>query len=328
MGRWKQKLTLFLSLWTIASPAALRWCNLHLARLSEQLAREPKVQWPSAHLKPGPVTPERVREIAAQVYDPNSPLGRELDQIFSKKMENPDSLDDYFRSYEVFYWSPLYREIADRMHEALPASGRFLDLGSGTGGLGGILAQEAPGRLITFMDKPLAVDTARSRMTKLFPGAPDRFEYIPFYAGPKTRLFGNYDGALINHVLYTMPPKRKEGALAGLRDHIPAGGIVAINEPVKEAVAEGDRHREWMTRILETAVANGAPHSEYDVATILAFASGRATKSLRSGQDLELPLQTRAEQEALFERNGFEIVRSEPTYDGFSRFWVLRRKPN
>jgi hypothetical protein len=330
-------LILFAQLWVAAPSFALtlEWCRLYLEQLSHAIVREPRIAWESKHLKSGPLSrlgpagaKKRVREIVDQIYDPTSPLGAEIDRAFTKMMDNPEWLKDYFRSYEVFYWSPMYHEIVDKMHGALPRDGKILDVGSGTGGLGGLMVEGAPTRSVTFLDDDLAVSLARKRMMSLFSKGQDRFTYMPFYLAPRSKIPENerYGSAMINHVLYTMSDRSKEGALTAIRDRLPAGGTLVVNEPIRETATVGDKHREWLTQVVETAVANGAPHSEFDVATIMAFSSGRATKILRGGAALDLPFRTKAEQEALYDKLGFDVVRSEPTYNGFSHFWVLKKR--
>lgn len=316
---------------TCVQAAYLPLCQSVLWRLSFSVLDGEPVLWKSRYLKDGPLTHRyppleakaRVREIVDLIYEDNSAIGKEFDEWFRSKMAAPDWIDDYFKSYEAFYYSPLYQLVVQYMNEALPREGRILDVGSGTGGMGFFMADAAKGRRVTFVDQERGVALAEDRAKELFGADSNRFDVVPQYLGPKSNLKveGQYDAAILNHVLYIIGNRSKMGALRTIRDNLRPGGRLLVNEPIKEQAEKG--HREWFTRVLETAAQNGAPHSEFDYGFITAVASGRATKDLRGGAPPTVHYLTEQEHRDLFAGAGFRVLEVKKTYGGFSRFWVL-----
>jgi len=318
-----------------ASPRVASFCLPYLTSLARSLKGEVPVRWPSAYLRGRPLwglppdaAKARVREIVEAVYDENSALGREMDAYFSKEMaEGSKWLEKYYRAYEMFYFSPPYLDVVRRVNEHLPKTGAILDIGSGTGGLAQLLLMGSGQRHLSLLDHEVAMRIAKERMEILFPGEAGRFDYHPHYLNPvrPVPVTRKHAGGIINHTLYAMQPKVKANALRGMRANMEPGSTLVVNEPLKETAGTPDGYQKWMTHVLEEAAANGSPHSDFDVAMITALASGRLTKALR-GSPLQRPLLTETEHEALFLEAGFEVVSKEPTYDGFSRLWVLRAK--
>ncbi len=296
---------------------------------------EARVSWKSDHLQsvalstlPPEMAKARIRAIIDQIYSPKSELGRELDIFFQKRFnDGPAWLSDYYRAYEMFYFSPRYLALAGAFHAALPTEGRIIDLGSGTGGLSGILADLSPGRSFMLVDHDQALTIAEDRMRFMFPGADARFSLVREYVNPKSRLPDGpfYDAALINHTLYTMSRQTKLAALRALSVRLKPNATVVINEPLHETASLPSEHRAWLTEMIEDAILGGAPHTEFDIAVLAAICSGRITQLTRMGP-MVLPLMTEGEHEALFQGLGWTITKKEISYAGFSRMWVLKTK--
>lgn len=318
--------------WAIFQPPP--HCTLYFYRLSCAISEETPVQWPSKFLRTGPLlridnaeARRRVQAIVAAIYDPDSPIGKELDaHLLREQAKSSRWLGDYFRSYELFYYSLPYLDVVRRIHERLPAQGTILDVGSGTGGLGQLLVVAAAGRNVSHVDHQMALGISKERLAQLFPGEEGRVHFIPHYVSPHVPIptTRQYEGAVMNHTLYAMPLVNKKAALKDIRAKLKPGGTLVVNEPLKERAGTEAQYRAWMTAVMELAFTNGSPHSEFDVAMVTAIASGRATKSLRGDAPLERPLLTEAEHEALFRELGFIVESKEATYDGFSRLWTLR----
>jgi len=311
------------------------FCTLYFARLSRVIVKARPVYWPSRYLSLGPLlrtnhteAKQRVRDIVAAIYEPNSAIGKEIDVHLKQGITKATSnwLHDYFRAYEIFYYSPPYLDVVRRIHEKLPARGTILDLGSGTGGLGQLLVVASPDRNVAQVDHEMALGISRDRLAELFPGEEGRVELIPHYINPITKIPGTrqYEGAVMNHTLYALKHPAKLAALKDVRAKLKSGATFVVNEPLKETAGREEQYRAWMTGVMEQAFTNGSPHSEFDVAIVMAIANGRATRSLRGDAPLERPLLTEAEHEALFREAGFVLESKESTYDGFSRLWTLR----
>lgn len=334
LGGWVRQSILCLTFLTVCLVARANFCTFFPARLAGTLKTEDKVYWPSAYLNRRPLNElprakakERIRAIVAAIYESESAIGLELDRVYRERQARDRTwLNDYFRAYEIFYFSPRYLDLAARIHEKLPTNGSILDLGSGTGGLSGILADAAPFRHMTLLDHEFAMTIARERIAVLFSGQDGRFAHVPFYLGPRVAdLPGQnlFDGAVINHALYPMGAHTKRAALNAVRKRLKPGTPLIINEPLREMAIQPGRHREWLTQILEGSIDGGSPHTEYDIAVITAMCSGRMTQLARVGSVMQ-PMLTELEHEELFAETGFRIVRKESTYDGFSRMWVLQ----
>ncbi len=333
------RLALLLLLVTGTSVAATLvpppYCTVYFGRLSRALLLERPVQWKSTQLSTGPLVrtdvaaaKARVREIVEAIYDPQSHIGKELDEHLRGELLNTKSnwIRDYYRAYELFYYSLPYLDVVRRVHDKLPPDGTILDVGSGTGGLGQLLVVAAAGRSVSHVDHELALGIPKQRLAELFPDEEGRVHFIPHYINPLTPIptDRHYESAVLNHTLYAMLPSTKRAALNGIRARLKPGGTLVVNEPLRETAGTEAQYRAWMTHVMEQAFVNGSPHSEFDVAMVMAMASGRATKSLRGGMPLQRALMTEAEHEAMFREAGFTVESKESTYDGFSRLWVLR----
>ena len=333
MGGWVRQSILFFTFLSICLAAQGGICTFYAARLAHSLMSEPRVFWKSQYLSSVPFNAlpkdkakARAREIIAAIYEPKSAIGLELDREFaSRQREGSAWLNDYYRSYEIFYFSPRYIRLASAIHDNLPQVGAFVDLGSSTGGMSGILADSAPGRRMTLVDHKRAMTLSRDRMGALFPGKEGRFTHVDLYLGPKSELPGEemYDGAVINHALYPLGPNTKLAALRALQKRLKPGATLVINEPLKEVATLPGRHREWLTEVIEDAVTEGSPHTEFDIAVLTAMCSGRMTQITQLGS-IMLPMLTENEHDALFASVGWKTIKKETTYDGFSRMWVLK----
>ncbi len=329
--------TLF-SLFTLAAlavtPETLELCRLHVRNLDPLIAREAKLKWDSRFLKAGPVAllgkeaaKKRAREIIDAMYDTESPLGDEFEKFFNKlTADDPSWLSYYFKSYEIFPYSPLYQSVMARAHEALPLTGRILDVGAGAAPISAFLAATAPDRKLTILDNQNATELARLRMQQLAPNSRGhRME--PIFLRPSVAIPGEpADGAIVNHVFYILVPATKKAAMKAIVDKLKPGATVVINEPIRERATPDANFKAWLTKIVTTAIDNGSPHSEFDIAFLAGMSSGRATRSIRGNAPLVSPFQSEKELESMAKDAGLDIVESGYSYDGFSRFLVLKKR--
>jgi len=139
-------LKILLLLATAALPTAAMDCRLFFQQMAAAISADVRLSWPSTLLKEAPPgasaegAGKRVRWILDQVYDETSPLGREVDAYFARVVTRENWIEDYFRSYEIFAFSPEYQNVMKKIESALPAQGRILDVGSGPGTLSAFLA--------------------------------------------------------------------------------------------------------------------------------------------------------------------------------------------
>jgi len=175
---------------------------------------------------------------------------------------------------------------------------------------------------MTLFDNRGAMPIAQSRLTTTT-GSPH--ETVPFFLNPVRPLPAyNADGAVMNHVFYTLSKTTRMPTLRGLLSSLKPGGTLVLNEPNRESAALPGKFREWLTDRMVEAAENGSPHNEFDFAFLAAMSSGRLTRDARS-TDLAARYPSRAELELMAREAGFEVVERGSTYGGFSTFLVLRK---
>lgn len=280
------------------------------------MVRDRKVVWNSPFLKDSVPTPERAVEILRSMLDDKSPMARDFPQL------DPDWLETYYLSYELFLFGESYGTTLEKIHASVPADAHVLDLGSGPGLVSAYLLKKSPSRRATLLDNGHAARLARDRLTEVV--SPRRFEFISFFVGPYSQWPATgANAAVVNHTLYLMKPRTRRLALEGLFKSLPPGATLVVNEPVAERALPMTNYYRWLEDRVHEAFVGGAPHTEFHVAFLGAMCAGRVTG--RVGPLPQIPFPSSRELITDLETTGFVMKDVSSTYDGFSQLLVAGR---
>jgi SAM-dependent methyltransferase len=134
-----------------------------------------------------------------------------------------DEYDRMAASEDVHWWYAATRSLLrDQLEPFLPAGGRFLDAGGGTGATGAWLAER--GRLVAVDIVPAALRHYRSAHRGVTGVAAADLAGLPFASG-------SFDAAVCVTVLYHAAVTAPADVLRELARIVRPGGVVAVLEP-------------------------------------------------------------------------------------------------
>jgi hypothetical protein len=87
---------------------------------------------------------------------------------------------------------------------------------------------------------------------------------------PRLYIPGVFRAAILNNVLYTLPPDQKELVIRGAATAIQRRGRLIIGEPLPATTLTPARRFEFYSRNLESALEVGAPLEDFSLVAMLA----------------------------------------------------------
>lgn len=243
-----------------------------LSGLRNALPRTPMKSWPSTEISPQTiVSPKRFTEIVAQIKVPNSQLNRELSNHLKELggMDSPNLWDAYLVSYDkIATFSEHLLRIAVSAHDILPKDGLIFDVGAGTGTISSVLLMLARERRVIAGDwsaKGLAL--AKTKLDLVTNKDPSRYKTLLMdltkeegWPNPTQK----FDGAVMNNVLYAISSKEaKLAVLKRIFNSLKPGAPFVLSDILNLSLPE---LQTGLAGTAASAVANGAPATEYDIA--------------------------------------------------------------
>jgi ubiquinone/menaquinone biosynthesis C-methylase UbiE len=289
-------------------------------QILHQILKRPDVKWPTNTIRPQDLlTIDRAYELGVQFEHPNSALNQEMGAHISDLggIGSPELWNKYFSAYDkVVGFARGFWELALATNEILPKSGKVADFGAGTGNLSTLLGLLQPERHIYALDfSETGLNLAR-RKFPLLPGYNSSHFHAQIFDLLKDSYpQDEYDGAVMNNVLYTFSPENKLAVLRNILRSLKPGAPFVLSDIVNSTFEE---RKNFLRNTLLESLQAGAPVTEYDMALM-----GKINMSvLLAGNLLSLE-----ELSSLAQQAGFEVHGIYKSYYDAAGFLYLT-KPN